>query len=252
MPRLPELPFGQVRPFPKARLRSAAGHIGGRSTPWRCAIPPADPFSALADFADSWLGEPEAIREARVRAEESGVATVSPAISALLTFLATSVSAQAVVEVGTGTGVSGAALLAGMTPGGILTSIDTEAEYQRYAREAFSALGHESSRARLIAGRALDVLPRMSDGAYDIVVVDADRGEYPAILEQAKRLLRIGGLVMFVGVGVDGVLTDPGRRDAEATAVRQVAERLRADEDWVPAMLVDDPGLMVACLSRRD
>jgi hypothetical protein len=57
---------------------------------------------------------------------------------------------------------------------------------------------------------------------------------------------------MFVGVGVDGVLTDPGRRDAEATAVRQVAERLRADEDWVPAMLVDDPGLMVACLSRRD
>ena len=206
----------------------------------------------MVDYADSWLAEPEAIREARVRAQESGVDSVAPSVAALLTFLATSVGAQAVVEVGTGTGVSGAALLAGMTPGGILTSIDTEAEYQRYAREAFSALGHEASRARLIAGRALDVLPRMSDGAYDVVVVDADRSEYPAILTQAKRLLRIGGLVVFIGVGTDGMLADPARRDAEASAVKDTADELRGDDDWVPALLIDGAGLLVACLSRRD
>ena len=144
----------------------------------------------MVDYADGWLAEPEAIREARVRAQESGVDSVAPSEAALLTFLATSVGAQAVVEVGTGTGVSGAALLAGMTPGGILTSIDTEAEYQRYAREAFSALGHEASRARLIAGRALDVLPRMSDGAYDVVVVDADRSDpHPGQTATANRWL---------------------------------------------------------------
>lgn len=203
-------------------------------------------------YADNWLPEPDAIGEARVRADDCGLDSVTPAVAGLLRFLATSVSAQAVVEVGTGTGVSGAALLAGMTPGGILTSIDTEAEYQRYAREAFSALGHEASRARLIAGRALDVLPRMSDGAYDVVVVDADRSEYPAILTQAKRLLRIGGLVVFVGVGSEGMLADPARRDAEASAVKETAQQLRADEDWVPALLVDGTGLLVACLTRRD
>ena len=204
------------------------------------------------DFSNEWLSEPEALREARTRAEESGVDSVSPALSALLTFLAASVQAQAVVEVGTGTGVSGAALLAGMTPGGILTSIDIEAEYQRYAREAFTALGHEAARARLIAGRALDVLPRMSDGAYDMVVVDADRSEYPAIVEQAKRLLRIGGLVALLGVGEDAMIADPARRDAEANAVKDAAEILRRDDDWVPALLVDGSGLLVACLTRRD
>ncbi len=206
----------------------------------------------MADFADTWLIEPEAVAEARARAHDSGVEPVSSSVAALLTFLAASVSAQAVVEVGTGTGVSGAALLSGMTPGGILTSIDTEAEYQRYAREAFSALGHEAGRARLIAGRALDVLPRMSDGAYDVVVVDADRSEYPAILIQAKRLLRIGGLVVFIGVGTDGMLADPARRDAEAGAVKDTADSLRADADWVPALFVDGAGLLVACLTRRD
>jgi len=206
----------------------------------------------MVQYSDAWLTEPEAVREARTRAQESGIEAVSPSVAALLTFLAASVQAQAVVEVGTGTGVSGAALLAGMTPGGILTSIDTEAESQRHAREVFTALGHEASRARLIAGRALDVLPRMSDGAYDVVVVDADRSEYPAILHQAKRLLRIGGLIVFVGVGTGGMLTDPSRRDAEASAVRDTADELRADDDWVTTMLVDGSGLLVACLTRRD
>ena len=207
---------------------------------------------AMIDYSDEWLSEPEPVREARTRADESGVDAVSPAVSALLAFLAASVQAQAVVEVGTGTGVSGAALLAGMTPGGILTSIDIEAEYQRYAREAFTALGHEAARARLIAGRALDVLPRMSDGAYDMVVVDADRSEYPAIMEQAKRLLRIGGLVAFLGVGEDAMIADPARRDAEANAVKDTADALRRDEDWLPALLVDGTGILVACLMRRD
>ena len=206
----------------------------------------------MIDYANAWLNEPEPLREARTRADESGVDAISPAVSALLTFLAASVQAQAVVEVGTGTGVSGAALLAGMTPGGILTSIDVEAEYQRYAREAFTALGHEAARSRLIAGRAMDVLPRMSDGAYDMVVVDADRSEYPAIVDQAKRLLRIGGLVAFLGVGEDAMIADPARRDAEANAVKDTADALRRDEDWVPALLVDGSGLLVACLTRRD
>ena len=68
----------------------------------------------MVNYADNWLTEPEAIREARVRAQDSGLECVSPAVAAVLTFLTASVSAQAVVEVGTGTGVSSAALLAGL------------------------------------------------------------------------------------------------------------------------------------------
>ena len=216
----------------------------------RCAIETS--ISAMGAFADTWPLEPEAILEARRRADDLGLAPLAPSATAILTFLASTVQAQAIVEIGTGTGVSGAALLAGMTPGGTLTTIDLEAEYQRYAREAFAGLGHEPSRVRCIAGRALDVLPRMSDGAYDMVVVDADRGEYPAILDQARRLLRIGGLIILIGVGADGALTDPARRDAEASAVKEVAEALRSDDTWVPACLVEGSGMLVGCLTRRD
>jgi len=211
----------------------------------------ASPVS-FAQFADTWIPESDAVANARERAREFGITSVSPATSRFLTFLASSLQAQAVVEVGTGTGVSGVALLEGMTPGGMLTSIDTEAEYQRHAREALQESGHEASRARLIAGRALDVLPRMSDGAYDVVVVDADRSEYPAILSQAKRLLRIGGVVAFVGVGEDDMVADPSRRDPEATAVKELAGELRGDSDWSASPLIDGDGMLVACLLRRD
>ena len=50
-------------------------------------------------------------------------------------------SARAVVEIGTGTGVSGLHLLAGMAPDGVLTSIDIEAEHQRAAKDVFGPVG---------------------------------------------------------------------------------------------------------------
>ena len=39
------------------------------------------------------------------------------------------------------------------------------------------------------------MLPRLSDGAYDLVFIDADKVEYPAYVEQGIRLLRHGGIL---------------------------------------------------------
>lgn len=166
--------------------------------------------------------------------------------------LAASINAQAVVEVGTGAGVSAAALLAGMAPDGVLTSIDVEAENQRVARETLTALGYDHTRTRLIAGRALDVLPRLSDAAYDIVFVDGDKNEYPAILAQAKRLLRVGGLAIFDNMLWSGRVADPAERDTETVALRDVAAAVKADDDWLPVLLTIGDGLLVTALRSRD
>ena len=203
-------------------------------------------------YVDGWDEDPEIIREARERADELGCTGVSRPVAALMRLLAASVNAQSVVEVGTGAGVSGAALLSGMAPDGVLTSIDIEAEHQRVARETFSALGYDHTRTRLIAGRALDVLPRLSDAAYDIVFVDGDKTEYPAILTQAQRLLRVGGLVIFDNVLWSGRVADPGERDAETVAIRDVAAAVKADDDWLPALLTIGDGLLVAALQNRE
>jgi len=121
-----------------------------------------------------------------------------------------------VVEIGTGCGSSGIWLLRGMRPDGVLTSVDVEPECQRMARKAFAQAGFVANRYRLILGRALDVLPRLSDGAYDLVFCDADPREYPDYLEAALRLLRVGGIVAFDDVVIPPELA--GLDAAEAVA----------------------------------
>ncbi|MFL6156784.1 MAG: O-methyltransferase, partial [Marmoricola sp.] len=96
------------------------------------------------------------LANARARAEEVGVAPIGSGGGAALRFLASVLDARAVVEIGTGTGVSGLWLLRGMRPDGVLTSVDTEAEHQRLAREAFTEAGFAPQRFRLITGSALD------------------------------------------------------------------------------------------------
>lgn len=160
--------------------------------------------------------------------------------------LAASLRATAVVEIGTGAGVAGLWLLAGMAPEGVLTTIDTEAEVQRAAKSAFAEAGIRQTRVRGITGRPLEVLPRLADGAYDMVVAHGDPLELAEHVEQALRLLRPGGILAVVhALGGDKV-PDPARRDEVTTALRDVGRALRDDERVVPALVPSGDGVLLA------
>ena len=184
--------------------------------------------------------EDEPLLTARANAEElGGTEPVAPATGAALRFFATAIAARSVVEIGTGCGSSGIWLLRGMRPGGVLTSVDTEPEYHRLARKAFTQAGFATNQARLILGRALDVLPRLSDGAYDLVFCDADQASYPEYLIASLRLLRAGGIVVFNDT------LSPGPGPAE-DGIRELAGIIRIDERLVPLLLPIAGGLLAA------
>ncbi len=149
----------------------------------------------------------------------------------MLRFLATAIGARSVVEIGTGCGSSGIWLLRGMRPGGVLTSVDTEPEYHRLARKAFAQAGFAANQARLILGRASDVLPRLSDGAYDMVFCDADPASYPDYLSAGQRLLRHGGIIVFDDAGTATAEADMG--GATEAGTRELAEMVRIDDRLV-------------------
>ncbi|MGL4173533.1 MAG: O-methyltransferase [Actinomycetota bacterium] len=161
-------------------------------------------------------------------------------------FLAAVVPGNAVVEVGTGAGVSGVWLLRGMPATGVLTTIDVAPEHQRAAREAYAEAGIASNRTRVITGRALDVLPRLSDGAYDLVLCDAAKIEYEDYLDQAIRLLRPGGVVAFDNALWHDQVADPAQRDEITTAIRSLGKHVRDDDRLVPTLLPSGDGLLIA------
>lgn len=205
---------------------------------------------ALHAYVEGYLPEEDALAAARRRADQLGAGPVSPGSGAALRFLATALQAKAVVEVGTGAGVSGLYLLRGMAPDGVLTSIDVDPEPQGAAKRAFSAAGVPPGRTRLIMGRALDVLPRLTEGAYDLLFVDAAKPEYPNYHEQGVRLLRPGGVIAFAGVLWSGRVANPTRRDTETVALRDAARTVRDDDRLVPVLLPLGDGLLVAAKAR--
>lgn len=175
---------------------------------------------------------------------------VSPGTGAALRLLAAAGDAKSVVEVGTGTGVSGIHLLRGMRPDGVLTTVDTEPDRQQLAREAYREAGFAANRARFICGRALDVLPRLTDGGYDLVLCDADRLEYMDYLDEALRLLRPGGVVCFEGAFARGRALDAAHQDQESLRLRELMREVRDDPGLAPVLLPTDDGLLCAVRLR--
>ena len=169
-----------------------------------------------------------------------------PGSGAVLQVLAAASQARAVVEIGTGAGVGSLYLLRGMPADGVLTTIDVEVEHQRAAKEAFAQEGVRTTRTRTISGRAMDVLPRLTDGAYDLVFVDADKEGYPAYVDEAMRLLRPGGVLAIDNALWHDRVADPARRDEVTTVIREVGRTVREDERLVPALVPSGDGLLVA------
>ena len=101
-------------------------------------VPSARPFgqptASAAQFAEAYASEDIVLQTARSLALEVGLDSVTPAAGSVLRLLAAAGSAKAVVEIGTGTGVSGVWMLRGMRADGVLTTIDVENEHQRIAR----------------------------------------------------------------------------------------------------------------------
>ena len=201
---------------------------------------------AVVAHAEGSITEDAVLAAARERADDIGAGAVTPAVGALLSLLTRLSGGKAVVEVGTGAGVSGLWLLSGMREDGVLTTIDIEPEHQRMAKQAFSEGGIGPSRTRLISGRAQEVLTRLADHSYDLVFIDADPADQADFVIEGIRLLRSGGVIVVHRAALGGRAGDPSANDAEVIAVREAARLIAEDERFTPVLVPLGDGILAA------
>jgi predicted O-methyltransferase YrrM len=161
-------------------------------------------------FAEDIVSETEAIARAREHSLELGVEAISPAIGAQIGVIAAASRATSII---------GLYLLAG-APNATLTTIDVEVDHQQFARDAYISAGTAPARIRLIPGRANQVLPRMNEASYDVVLVDADPEHVIEYVEHGLRLARLGGTVLVPHALWRGRVADPVKRDRATTDFR--------------------------------
>lgn len=197
----------------------------------------------IAKYIDELAAEDAVRIEARDASIELGIEPVAPSVGALLAAATASAQARSILEVGTGAGVSGLWLLAG-APTATLTSIDTELDHHQHARQAFAKAGYPSTKVRLITGRAQDVLPRMNEASYDVVLIDADPHGVLEYVEHALTLVRVGGSVLVAGALAGGRVADPAQRDETVADLRALLRELASSDAVVAAVSPAGTGLL--------
>ncbi|KAA0961438.1 MULTISPECIES: class I SAM-dependent methyltransferase [Microbacterium] len=198
---------------------------------------------ANARFIRESIVEPAPIARARAHALELGAAPVSPAVGSQIAVLAAATGARSIVEIGTGAGVSGLWLLRG-APQAVLTSIDNEPEHLAAARQAFADARVPATRARFITGRAADVLPRMNEASYDIVLVDADPENVIDYVAHGLRLVRTGGMVLVPRILGGGRVADPVQRDEVTSAYRSLVQETQESPVVLATVSASGEGLL--------
>jgi predicted O-methyltransferase YrrM len=191
----------------------------------------------LSVFSDGW-------NAAQLPADLTAT-TVDANTLRLLALFASLVDAKAAVEVGAHDGTTGMALFQGMADDGVLTSVEADPERLRQAKETFAAAGIGHGRTRLIAADPHEVLSRLTDGGYDLFLSSGKPSDHAAFAEQAARLLRPGGIAIFLDVAD---AADPSRREPAHLAVRQFTEHMHSEERWLTTLLPLANGVLVAVL----
>jgi len=202
-------------------------------------------------FAAEATIEPDHISRARAHALELGAAPVSAAVGTQCAVIAAASQALNIVEIGTGAGVSGLWLLHG-SPRATLTTIDSEPEHLGAARQAFAEAKIPPARARFITGRAAEVLPRMNEASYDIVLVDADPEGVIEYVEHGLRLVRAGGTVLVPRVLGNGSVADPVRRDPVTAAYRSLIQETQNSPAVIGALSIVGEGLLQLTTRLQD
>ena len=201
----------------------------------------------VTEFIESFIVEELEIQSARSRGVELGSDEPSSGTGAFLQMFVRALRARSVVELGTGTGVGTLWLAEGVEEGGTITSIDGEAELVQLAREACEEIGISAQRVRLIHGAPYDILRKLTDAGYDMVVVREYSDESSDLIDQAYRVLRPGGACVLVHALHGGKVADLAQRDEVTVLRREILRNLRADrERWSCSLVGLGDGLFIA------
>ena len=142
---------------------------------------------------DGVLGEIE--KESR----DAQVPVIPHETARLLSVLLTMKKPKNILEVGTAVAFSSGLMSRYLQDGGMITTIDRYELMLKDARKNIARMGLEDT-IKILEGDAADILPTLT-GPYDVIFLDAAKGQYSAFLPHCLRLLPVGGLLI-----VDDVL----------------------------------------------
>ncbi len=188
------------------------------------------------------------LKELEGYAQENHVPIIHPEVAAFLVVQGKLLKPLRILEVGMAIGYS-AILLAGiLAPGGRIDTIERYGLMIERAMGNIKKAGLENS-INIIEGDALEVL-KCLDKQYDMIFLDAAKGQYPEFLPECKRLLRQGGLLVADNVLYKGMIANDElvvrRKKTIVKRMRDFLDSLCKDEELDTSIIPMGDGVALA------
>lgn len=222
--------------------------------------------SSLRDYAAHLFApEDQELRELTAAAKAAGLPVawqIAPDVGRLFQVLCRAVGARHVVEFGTLAGYSALWLARALPADGRVVSIEYNPEYAAFAREHL-AKTTDGAKVEVRVGVAREMLSILETEAcesgvlFDVVVLDADKENYPAFLDGATRILRPGGLLLADNVLYSDSWNGQSPHDSQAddprvVGVREFNRRLAADPRFTSLIIPMRDGVAAAIYEGKD
>lgn len=201
-----------------------------------------DKIDPLHDYAESLSGPvPDYLNAIERR---TYLQTVAPQMMSgrlqgrILSLLSKLLAPRCILEVGTFTAYATLCLAEGLAPGGMLHTVEGDAENAARARRHIA--GSPFARQIRLYEEDATVAIRRLGLSCDLIFLDADKKSYPEYFAMLSRNLRAGGLLI-----ADNVLWNGKAVDEDPSSVAESIHRYNA-------LVADDPSLDVVMLPLRD
>ena len=199
----------------------------------------------MSAFAENFPHEDFFMQQARKNGVEIGAADPTIGVGGLINFVAGLISAKSIVEIGTGSGVSGLWIFDGAPKDATFTSIDSALEHSASAKEILEEAGISAQRFRLITGNIVEVVGKLADSNYDLMIVRSPI-DMVDVVQESYRLLKPSGVLIIDNVLDGGKVADPTQRDFETIARRDSIKAIKEDSRWSSSLIPIGGGALLA------
>jgi predicted O-methyltransferase YrrM len=202
-------------------------------------------------YVDGFVTESEEVALVHRATLEHGIEPLSPALGATISQIARSIAADTIIEVGTGVGLTTMQLIEAC-PDAHITSIDSELDYHLTLKEMMPDLEIDPAKLRLITEKAEDVLPKMNESSYDLVVIDTPADSQSACYDAAVTVCRPGGSILVTRILAGGKVANPADRSAEVVAHRTLLKVIEQDDRVAHAIIPVGEGVAWVVVHPED
>lgn len=158
----------------------------------------------------------------------------------MLKMLTAMINPRLVLELGTFTGYSALCMAEAIGEDAMIHTIEADDELEEVIRKNFEKSPH-GHKITLHIGDALEVMDGLEPESFHLVVIDADKRQYPDYFRKSLTLLKPGGYIIADNTLWDGHVTESAKHSSQTTGILEFNR-----------LVAETPGVEVAILPVRD